>query len=252
MSAAVGVRDLWVRYDSRWVLEGVSLTVPEGALYVIVGPNGGGKTTLLRTILGMVRPQRGQVQVFGLSPEEAVRKGWVGYLPQRSMADLTLPLRAIDVVLLGIGAKRGLFGRVRREDRERAMEALQLVGMEEFAETSFGQLSGGQAQRVQIARVLAENPRLLLLDEPSTGVDAVAQESFYRLLRKLKEEKGLTIVMVTHDVGGVTEMADGVACLNCKLRYHGDPKGALNLRVLRETYGTDVVPLIHRENHPHD
>ena len=123
--------------------------------------------------------------------------------------------------------------------------------MEAYAETPFGQLSGGQAQRVQIARVLAENPRLLLLDEPSTGVDAVAQESFYRLLRKLKEEKGLTIVMVTHDVGGVTEVADQAACLNHKLRYHGDPKGVLDLLTLRKTYGTDVVPLLHREDRPH-
>lgn len=177
----------------------------------------------------MVKPVKGNVKIFGASPEVAVKKGWIGYLPQKING--LVPFSAIDFVSL-IG------------DKEKALESLRLVEMDHKKDMPFERLSGGEKQRVLIAAVLARNPKILLLDEPSTGIDTVAQDAFYNLLRKLKEN-GITIVMVSHDVGVVAQFVDYIACLNKKLKYSGDPKGALDCKLLKELYGHEVNVFVH-------
>ena len=224
---ALLVENLGVRMGNKQILEDVSFEVKEGEFWGVIGPNGGGKTTLLRSILGIVRPSKGRVKIFGRDPEKAVAEGLVGYLPQR--IEGMVPFTARDFVEL-VG-----------KDGDRFLE---LVGMSEKADTPFEKLSGGERQRVLFAAVLSRRPKLLLLDEPHTGVDIVAQDSFYSILRKLKEE-GITILMVSHDVGVIVNFVDKIACLNKKLKYTGDPRQALDCNLLEELYGAEMEVFVH-------
>jgi zinc transport system ATP-binding protein len=245
-SAAIEIDDLWVSIYGRDVLKEVSISLERGAFLGIVGPNGGGKTTLLRVMLGFVRPSRGSVRILGREPRETLRSGWkVGYLPQGFHQDVNFPASALDVVMMGRYGRLGLFRRVGEKDREAAYHALELVGMKEAAPRSFGRLSGGEQQRVSIARALAGKPELLILDEPSTGVDMVAQEDFYELLKDLQERLELTIVMVSHDVGVISTMVSEVACLNCTLSFHERAKELEKTNHLGKLYGHQVSMLVH-------
>ncbi|MCK4547211.1 MAG: metal ABC transporter ATP-binding protein [Candidatus Eisenbacteria sp.] len=248
---AVELRGIWSRYDGDWVLRNVSLTCPMGSIFGIVGPNGGGKTTLLRIILGLMSPDRGEVRVLGKVPRAPDRNhSDVGYLPQLSLAHRDFPVSALDVVLMGRYARLGILRRPGAGDRARALETLGLVGMADRAERPFGSLSGGEQQRVSIARALAGDPRLLLLDEPSTGIDAVGQESFYRLLADLRDRTGLAVVMVSHDIGVITAHTDRIACLNRTIHYHGAPDGCLNREILERTYGAGLQVVVHDRECP--
>ncbi len=218
-----------VNIGSRTIIEDVSLSIKRGEFWGVIGPNGGGKTTLLRTIIGMVKPNNGKVEIFGMKPQQAVKKGLVGYLPQHIKG--IIPLSALDFVRTAGNPKF-------------AEEALETVGLKDKKELPFEKLSGGEKQRTLIAAVLSRNPKVLLLDEPNTGIDVVAQDSFYNLLRNLKNQ-GITIVMVSHDVGVVTQFVDKVACLNKKLKYSGDPRSALDCNLLEELYGSKVEVLVH-------
>lgn len=225
------LEDVTVAFGSKIVLKDISFEVREGEFWGIIGPNGGGKTTLLKTILGLIKPVKGTVSIMGLSPKEAVRKGYVGYLPQR--IENYLPLSCEDVVSLVVSEKREI---------ERLLE---LVGMKDKREQPFSSLSGGEKQRILIAMVLAKKPRLLLLDEPNTGIDIVAQDAFYELLRRIKVEENVSILMVSHDVGVIVNFVDRVACLNRTLHYEGDPRGVLDCDLLKRLYGTDVEVFVH-------
>jgi len=231
MEAAIVIKDLTVSFGSKIVLEDISLQVDVGEFWGIIGPNGGGKTTLLRSILGLVKPQRGSVEVFGLSPREAVRRRWIAYLPQR--IENELPFSSYDLLSFVC------------DSRQKIEELLEFVEMREKAFIPFKKLSGGEKQRTLIAMNLAVEPRLLLLDEPSTGVDIVAQDVFYDILKRLKSEKRITIIMVSHDVGVVVNFVDKIACLNRKLHYAGDPRGSLDCRLLESLYGTSVEVFVH-------
>ena len=216
---ASGVSFAWV--DEQWVLDGVDLIVERGTFLGIVGPNGGGKTTLVRLITAELLPTRGHVLVFG---EEAAhlgpRRSLIGYLPQRVAIPTDFPVTALEVVMMGGYSKLGLFRRVPRSLRDKAMVNLGKVGMERYAARPIGKLSAGQQQRVLIARALVNEPQLLLLDEPTVGVDTGGQASFFALLRSLGQEMGLTIIMVTHDLLQVGHYADRLACLNRKVHWH--------------------------------
>ena len=186
INSAIIVCDLWVRYNGRFVLEAINLTVGQGEIVSIVGPNGSGKTTLLNTILGFKDSAKGSVQILGEDPKVARRAGEIGYLPQNAAADGRFPVTAWDTVAMARFARNSIFYRRDKFDNQKIHEALEKVEMSDLSDQHFGSLSGGQQQRVLIARALALEPRILLLDEPSTGLDLVAQDSFYSLLQTLR------------------------------------------------------------------
>ncbi len=241
---AVSLEGIRVVFDGKTILDKVTLQVGKGEFWGIIGPNGGGKTTLLRTVLGILRPKEGSVFIMGYSPKTAVRKGLVGYLPQRMDARI-FPLSALEVVMLGECNRSNFFRSFGARQRNDAMEALEMVDMEKKAHDPFPCLSGGEQQRVLVAMVLVSKPQVLLLDEPNTGVDMVAQEGFYQVMKGLKERLGFTVLMVTHDVGVVSHFVDHIACLNVTLHYAGDPWGALDCHLLENLYGESVDVFVH-------
>lgn len=213
---AVLLEDVWVNFDGVPVLEGVNLSVGQRDFLGIIGPNGGGKTTLLKVILGLVRPSRGGVTVLGRPPEKG--RKYVGYVPQYSLFDRDFPASVWDVVLMGRLGRAARFRGYSAGDKAAARNALETVEMLDFKDRQIGRLSGGQQQRVFIARALVGEPRLLLLDEPTASVDAPMMEEFYELLDRLKQN--MAILLVTHDLSAVSVYVDTVGCLNRKLFYH--------------------------------
>jgi len=204
------------------VLEDCTLAVDRGHFLGLLGPNGGGKTTLLRLILGEMPPARGQVLVFG---EPAHRLGAgrrrLGYVPQRERSELLFPATALDAVLMGTFASLGWGRRPGRRQHEQALAALDRLGIADLAAQHLRELSGGQQQRVFVARALAGSPELLLLDEPTVGMDVSAIESFFVRLRDLQETQGLTIIMATHDLEHIRSVADRLACIGGRIHWHG-------------------------------
>jgi len=230
---ALEVRDLWFSYGGEDVLQGVNLSVEEGEMVAILGPNGAGKTTLLKIILGLLKPRRGEVRIFGLPPEKA--RGLIGYVPQNLQPNRRMPITAFSVVMMGL--YRGMLKWPREQDRREAEKALEEVGISPLKKRLFGQLSGGQRQRVLIARALVRKPKLLILDEPETGLDPSFQEGFYKLLQRIREKYRTTIITVTHDVMAVSQMVSSIACLNRALVAHGRPQEVLTGENLRCLYG---------------
>lgn len=244
--AVIELSDVWVKYNGKIVLKTIYLQCYPGEILAIVGPNGGGKTTLLKVILGTVQPERGSVKLFGQKPGKKGRLE-VGYLPQVSQAERSFPVTVLDIVLMGLYNRIGIIRRLKRKDREEAMEILSHVNMADHAKRPFNVLSGGQQQRVNIARSLASKPRLLILDEPSTGVDSVAQEDFYELLARFRDELGISVIMVSHDIGVITAHADLVACLNVQLHYHGEPDSCFTPEIQQKTFGKNLKVMVHDE-----
>ncbi len=212
----VRLQDVWVRYDDVVVLEGINLSIYQDDFLAIIGPNGGGKTTLLRVILGLVKPDRGKVRVFGSPPEKA--RKLIGYVPQHGNFDFGFPISVWDAVLMGRYGHKGPFKNYDEKDKEITYRALEAVGMLEHKDKQIGRLSGGQQQRVLLARALATEPKLLLLDEPTASIDTPMQTEFYEILQDLKRK--MAIVMVSHDISAISIYVDKIACLNRKLFYH--------------------------------
>ncbi len=245
--AVISLEKVWVRYNDSVILEDVSLTVNTGEILSIVGPNGSGKSTLLRTIMGFKEPYQGTVTVLGKPPRKAPR-GSIGYLPQKSTVDFTMPVSVFDVVAMARYAGKGMFERLNGEDRSRIEEVLKQVEMADKIGHHFGSLSEGQKQRVLIARALAVGPKILLLDEPSTGLDALAQDNFYQMLLSLRTSMNLTIVMVSHDIGAVSSIVDRLACLKTRLHFHGTPGDCLSNESLSSVFGKNVYYVKHDKN----
>jgi len=235
----VRLEDVWVRYNGTPALEGINLQVAEHDFLGIIGPNGGGKSTLLKVILGLIRPERGMATVLG-SPPDKIRSR-IGYVPQYSNYDHNFPVSVIEVVMMGRYGKVGLLKPYGRIDKQAAEKALGRVGMLDHAGTQIGQLSGGQQQRAFIARALVSEPQLLLLDEPTASVDSAMQTDFYELLEHLKEE--MAIIMVSHDIGAVSVFVDKIACLNVQLYYHGSRE--ITPEILEATYKCPVQLIAH-------
>lgn len=220
-------------------LDDVTLKVRAGERLGILGPNGGGKTTLLKLMLGELEPDHGSVRVFGHRAKDARRKGLIGWLPQRLGADLAWPLSVRQVVELGLSVRLGPFTKLSPEDRSRVDTAMDLVGMLDKQDRPIGALSGGQVQRVMIARAVAPRPRLLVLDEPTLGVDVRGQRLFAEMVETLQRELGLTVVIVTHELRTIAASAERVACLSRKLHFHDAPQG-LSPAVLAQVFAHDV------------
>ncbi len=248
--ALVTVSDLTFAYDREPVLEGVNLTIGRNEYLGLIGPNGSGKTTLLKLILGLTPiPKQGRILLFG-QPIESFREWWqVGYVSQKASAfNSSFPATVEEVVLTGLAGKRGLFRSYTADDRKAVRETLDRVGMSEFHGRLIGRLSGGQQQRVFIARALVSNPKLLILDEPTVGVDVQAEGQFYRLIRDLRLQMELTVILVSHDIGAVGHEVTSLACLNRKLFYHGAPAEFGSDEQLCELYGHHVRG-VHHHHH---
>lgn len=243
-SHAIEIRDLWMWRGGRPLLEGVDLCVEEGEYLAILGPNGSGKTTLLKVVLGLLEPDRGDVRVLGRSPRKA--RPDVGYVPQVATFDRSFPVRVRDVVQMGRPGAWRRIGPAGRRDRERVEALLERLEIGGLARRPVGALSGGQLQRVLIARALAREPRLLLLDEPTSSLDDRVEQSLWQLFAELSER--LTVVLVTHDIGAVSERVRSVACLNRVLHRHAS--GELTPEILEATYGTPVRTVIHGHGPP--
>jgi zinc transport system ATP-binding protein len=243
MTSIISIRDLWVYRDAQIVLEDINLDLDSSDFLGLIGPNGGGKSTLLKAILGLIKPNRGSIKVFGQDPVSA-RKN-VGYMPQKTIFDKGFPLTAQDVVLMGRYSRAGLMKRYQSEDRQAALQALQAVGMRDRAEKQIGLLSGGEQQRVFVARSLVGEPRLLLLDEPTTGIDAAQQSEFYELLSRLSQN--MAIILVSHDLTAVSKYVNKIACLNQRLYYHGTKE--LTNEDIEKAYGCPVDMIAHGTPH---
>jgi zinc transport system ATP-binding protein len=229
---ALEAEGLSVRFGDFVALEGVSLKVPEGAFVAVIGPNGAGKSTLLKAFLGLV-PFRGEVRLFG-HPLRAVDPKRIGYVPQIKTFDRTFPALSLELVATGLRPTWPF--RLGREVRALALEALRRVGAEDLAERPLGRLSGGQLQRVYLARALVRRPKLLLLDEPATGVDRVGEVDLYRYLEAYQAETGATVLMITHDLDAAHH-ASHVLVLNRKVIGFGPPERALSEACLRQAFG---------------
>jgi zinc transport system ATP-binding protein len=243
---AVQLEGVWVNYNGVTILEDICLAIEAGRYVGILGPNGSGKTTLLKVILGLIRPNRGEVRVFGEPPERRRLRGdVVGYLPQRPLGNPRFPVTALDVVLMGRYGRIGLLKRPRREDRELAQRRLEDLGIPHLANRLIGDLSGGERQRVFIARALGVEPRLLVLDEPTVSLDVCVQDEIFEMINTLKERLNLTVLMVSHDIGGVASHVDDVVCINRRIHVHQPPPiGRLGLE---STFGCAVEFLFHGE-----
>ena len=235
----VRLEDVWVQYNGVPILEGINLAIEQDDFLGIIGPNGGGKTTLLKIILGLISPSRGKVSVLGKPPEKSRSK--IGYVPQHNLFDRDFPISVGDVVLMGRYGKSGLFRRYSSEDRRATQDALQTVGMLDYKDRQMGKLSGGELQRIFIARALVAEPKLLLLDEPTASVDPAMQTEFYELLEKLKKQ--MAIVLVSHDISAVSVYVDKLACLNRQLHYHGSKE--ITSEILEATYKCPVQMIAH-------
>ncbi len=220
----IEVRDLSFSYGAGEALCCVDLTVWEGDYLGIVGPNGGGKTTLLKLMLGLLKPLQGSVVLFGQERASLIDHAAIGYVPQKTSAfDVNFPATVRDVVRMGRFAKRGLLSRLTKEDDAAAELALHRTGMWEYRNRMISELSGGQTQRVFISRALATNPKILFLDEPTAGIDHASQDEFYALLRDLHRKEKLTIVLISHDIEHVIQESSAVAYVDSKLTYYRVP-----------------------------
>lgn len=211
------IHGLWAGYDREPVLEDVTFRMVAGDFIGLIGPNGGGKSTLLKVLLGLLPPMRGEVRLFGRPV--AVGRRQVGYVPQAFAFDRDFPIRVHEVVRMGRLGRRGLFRRYTAADDAAVQTALEQVDAWHLRERSFGALSGGQRQRVLVARALAAEPQLLILDEPTASVDPQGRSDLYEVLRDLNRH--LTILLVTHDMLAISSYVKSIGCVNRRLVYHG-------------------------------
>jgi zinc transport system ATP-binding protein len=230
-------------YGPVSVLEKASLILEEKEFVSIVGPNGGGKTTLLKIMLGLLEPDSGSVRVFGNAPETG--RKWIGYLPQHASLDARFPVTVTDVVLMGRLGKTRSLGFYTKTDRAAAADMLERVGLAELGNRPLSALSGGQKQRVLIARALVTEPKLLLLDEPTSSLDDYVEQELYELLRELNRD--LTIAVVSHDVAYVSRYVKKVICVNRQVHTH--PVSEINDSIIHEMYGEHVHAVRHDQEH---
>ena len=244
----VSMKNISYAYDQKTVLNHINFEIPRGSFMGLIGPNGGGKTTLIKLILGLLKPGAGKVRLLG-QPIEKV-KDWdkIGFVSQKANSfNKGFPATVFEVVSTGLTAKVGYFRFFTKKHKEKIYQAIEQVGMLEYIYENIGNLSGGQQQRVFIARSLVNDPELLILDEPTVGVDYENVQRFYELLHRLNEERNITLLLVTHDTGTITEHATDIVCLNKTLHFHGKPEEytSLSEKDLSLFYGHPVNLVTH-------
>ncbi len=254
----VEVRDLSVQRNGIDVLEDITFSVRHGQFIGLVGPNGAGKTTLLKALLGLIPVTRGSIRVLGAPPgDRAYDAHGIGYVPQRQEIGRNFPATVADIVMMGRFCCMGPLSFPRKKDWLHVKRTLALVGLEHLAERSIGQLSGGELRRVTLAQALCASTRLLVLDEPTIGLDLPAEHEFYALLAKLKADLGLTIIAVSHDLVALGGRADELICINRRMHIHGNPEDVVHSHAIREAYSCEFSflagELAHHEGvRPHD
>ena len=239
----VEIHQLDFSYNGQPVLQNVEFALKKGDFMAMIGPNGGGKTTLLKLMLGLLTPERGVITVLGAAPRQVSHR--VGYVPQDIHINKAFPISVMDVVLMG--RLRPGFGGLRhtRRDRRAAYHSLDRMGMADYAERRIGELSGGQIQRVFVARALVTRPELLFLDEPAASIDTRGQQEFYQLLEALNQE--ITIILVSHDLMAVSTHVKSVACVNRRLHYHDQAE--LTAEMVEDMYSCPVDLIAHGVPH---
>ena len=245
MKDVIQINNLWAGYDDELVLEDINLTVHDKDFIGLIGPNGGGKTTFMRVLLGDVLPVRGSVSILGEQPKKGRRH--IGYVPQIIDFDRAFPISVYDVARMGRLSRRKPLQRFSKEDHEITMEALNSVDLADLNGRSIGDLSGGQRQRVLIARALASEPEILLLDEPTSSIDPEVSTNVYELLQKLNEN--LTILLVSHDMNAITSYVKTIGCVSRKLFYHGEK--AVTAEMLEAAYECPIDLIAHGLPHRH-
>lgn len=228
---AIEINDLGFSYGENPILTDVSLALPEGEFLAVIGPNGGGKSTLLKIILGILRQNRGEVRVFGKTVSDAA--GLIGYVPQDVTSARGFPINAFQVAMMGRMRLKGRFARADKTDRDKVRSVMEYLEVDHLADSPVDNLSGGQKQRVFISRALAMEPKMLFLDEPTSSVDTKGQKDLFDRLRELN--KTMTIVVVSHDLSIIPRYATSVACINNKLHFHSSPE--VTPEMLRMAYG---------------
>ncbi len=239
MTYVIDLDNIWLQFQDKIILENITFKVKEHDFLGIIGPNGGGKTTLLKIILGLIKPSRGRIKVFGKTPEKT--RHLIGYVPQITRFDLDFPATVWDVVSTGRLGPTKILKRYNELDRERVNGVLEDVDIVDLKNAPISRLSGGERQRVLIARALASEPRLLLLDEPTASIDKKLDTRLWEFFAQLKKE--ITIILVTHDISAVSIHVDKIACLNRRLFYEG--KKEITPEVWAETYKCPVDMIAH-------
>ncbi len=234
MNSAIVIKNLSFNYGDIKVLENINLSIPDNSFVSIVGPNGAGKSTLMKILLGLIKYENGEVSIFGKTPDKA-DPSLIGYVPQIKTMDRNFPALAIELVTSGL-TRRWPWS-VKGNEREKAIEALSMVKAENLAERTLSELSGGELQRVCLARSIVRSPKLVVLDEPATGIDAIGEEDLYNLLESYQEKSKATILMITHDWHVAHHHSDYVLLLNRKQVSFGVPKEALSENNLRIAFG---------------
>lgn len=234
MNSAIEIKNLSFSYGDIKVLENINLSIPDNSFVSIVGPNGAGKSTLMKILLGLIKYENGEVIIFGKTPDKT-DPSLIGYVPQIKTMDRNFPALAIELVTSGL-IRRWPWS-VKGNEREKSLEALALVKSENLAERTLSELSGGELQRVCLARSIVRSPKLVVLDEPATGIDAIGEADLYNLLEAYQEKSGATILMITHDWHVAHHHSDYVLLLNRKQVSFGNPKEALSENNLRIAFG---------------
>jgi zinc transport system ATP-binding protein len=230
----IEVNDLSVKFGEHLALDSLNLSIPQGAFVAIVGPNGAGKSTFLRVLLGLIQPTKGKIHIFNDSPNN-IKPEMIGYVPQVKTMDRSFPALSIELVLTGINSRWPWKRDCDKTDR--ALKALERVGAEHLAQRPLAKLSGGELQRVCLARSIVREPQIVMLDEPATGIDVLGERDLYRLLEAYQKDAAATILMITHDWHAATHHADHVLLLNRKQISFGNPPEALNEDYLRLAFG---------------
>jgi zinc transport system ATP-binding protein len=246
----IEIKNVWVSYDTQTVLEDINLTVYESDFIGLIGPNGGGKTTLLKALLGLLEPSSGSIRIMGKSVAEG--RCHIGYVPQYIEFDRQFPIRVWEVVQMGLLGCRKPFTRLSTAEREVIDYALEQVDMAGLSQRPIGELSGGQRQRVYIARALTSNPQILLLDEPTASVDPQVAGIIYDLLKRINQT--VTILMVSHDMNAVSSYVKTIGCLNRRMHYHGSKEVTQEMMDAIYECPIDLIAhgLPHRVLSPHE
>ena len=245
------IKNLTYRVKGQTILSNISLEIFRSEYIAIIGPNGGGKTTLIRMLLGLETPTSGEVKIYGKKLADFKEWHKIGYVPQRaSQVDGSFPATVLDIVKMGRTSQRTIFGRFSRLDEQLVHDAMLKMDILDLKDKMIGTLSGGQRQRAMIARALASKPEILILDEPNTGVDMVSQKSFYALLKKLNQEDKITIVFITHDIGVIADDIARLFTINQKAIICNDPKKTMSCEDMSELYGIDAH-LLYNHKHEH-
>lgn len=242
----VETKNLCFKASGQEIISDVNIQIHQGDYTAIIGPNGGGKTTLIRLILGLNKKSSGDILLFGQKRKKF--KSWhdIAYVPQNvSHVDRNFPATVKEIVRMGRSVLKKGWERFNEEDERIIDEAMERLDVKHLSDKLIGELSGGQRQRVMIARALASNPKLLILDEPNTGVDVVSQKRFYALLKELNEKDGLTILFITHDLGVIADDIKNVICINQKLLACTNPHEILSCSTMSELYGVDAHVMHH-------